>query len=724
MWAFYIPALVLFLVAVLFLLRRYASPRVPLLVRLIAAVGWMTSISIIAIVPIDVWTTLNGGNNKSVFIMWAICYWATQLLTWFLIPISQGFSDAGDFTVFGRLVSSLKQNLTYYLSIAVAGLIGIGLLLISGSLHAGDLIPLAMLLSNTYGLVAVMLLLGFGLVHIPRNMLREADPASRLHYAFYKVGRAAEKLEDAVVEMTRVATVVEATSQPMPRRDPLRKYMDIIYREAEEGSPIKPGQALRDERGRVNLDDLTDTDLDYGCDEKSLASLRRRLKKAINTYDGLLAEYVDALKIAMELDIIIKCKTAGDYSLASSTESAAPVTGFTKTWRMYSCTAKPWVTRALACTLGVVSFLVVWSEATIASGTNPDLSPFSHMVNEGAHGEAMTQLVTSLPLAYMATCCYYSLFKLGMFSFYHVVPGATNAHSLLMNAAQVTRFAAPLAYNYLHVIRMHEYLGPDRATVFAQEMGTAMRDVPVFGTNFNTWFPLVVVVYCTLLFLNVWDSLARLCIPKRYRFDEDAGNDENTERGRLLLRQEEEALARGLPMGSGLGLWGDQEAGLLTDAARARNLTARGLDSSIGGGQHGQSAGFRTTEMSQAMETGPPRASQAWPPWTTRGSAAGSLAASTSKGSLSNMAPPATMPSASPPLNRSLLRNKYAGSADSTASDGGGASSLDEMFARLHGAGEGGRIDDEPAGAHASVLGGAPDSSLGDSRRGWKRSWK
>ena len=27
---------------------------------------------------------------------------------------------------------------------------------------------------------------------------------------------------------------------------------------------------------------------------------------------------------------------------------------------------------------------------------------------------------------------------------------------------QVTRFAAPLAYNYLHVIRMQEYLGSDR----------------------------------------------------------------------------------------------------------------------------------------------------------------------------------------------------------------------------------------------------------------------
>lgn len=50
-----------------------------------------------------------------------------------------------------RFGSSLKQNLTYYLSIAVAGLIGIGLLLISGRLRASDLLPLAMLLSNTYG---------------------------------------------------------------------------------------------------------------------------------------------------------------------------------------------------------------------------------------------------------------------------------------------------------------------------------------------------------------------------------------------------------------------------------------------------------------------------------------------------------------------------------------------------------------------------------------------
>ena len=46
-----------------------------------------------------------------------------------------------------------------------------------------------------------------------------------------RVGRAAEKLQAAAREMAHVATVVEATSQPMARRDPLRARMDIIYKE-------------------------------------------------------------------------------------------------------------------------------------------------------------------------------------------------------------------------------------------------------------------------------------------------------------------------------------------------------------------------------------------------------------------------------------------------------------------------------------------------------------
>ena len=49
-----------------------------------------------------------------------------------------------------------------------------------------------------------------------------------------RIGQAAEKLEDAALEVQRVATVVEATSKTMSTRDPLRRYMDLIYAQVRE----------------------------------------------------------------------------------------------------------------------------------------------------------------------------------------------------------------------------------------------------------------------------------------------------------------------------------------------------------------------------------------------------------------------------------------------------------------------------------------------------------
>lgn len=88
----------------------------------------------------------------------------------------------------------------------------------------------------------------------------------------------------------------------------------------------------------------------------------------------------------------------------------------------YKCHWRPWVLRATAALMAATSAVVVWSEATIGTGLNPDLSPFSLMVRSGVHqDEFLVQLLTALPLGYMCACAYFSLLKLGNFSFYHVV---------------------------------------------------------------------------------------------------------------------------------------------------------------------------------------------------------------------------------------------------------------------------------------------------------------
>jgi hypothetical protein len=57
----------------------------------------------------DVFATLTKrADNLAVDLMWEICYWSTQILTWMVLPFFQVYADAGDFTVGARCMTSLK----------------------------------------------------------------------------------------------------------------------------------------------------------------------------------------------------------------------------------------------------------------------------------------------------------------------------------------------------------------------------------------------------------------------------------------------------------------------------------------------------------------------------------------------------------------------------------------------------------------------------------------
>jgi hypothetical protein len=129
MWAFYIPTMAVVLAATAAVQRKYAAPTVPWPARAIVAVAWVTSASIVALVPIDVVAALMGAGGRStaaVATLWTAAYWTTQALTWGVIPIAAGMADAGDFTLAGRLRTSLRDSALYYGALATAALAGLG----------------------------------------------------------------------------------------------------------------------------------------------------------------------------------------------------------------------------------------------------------------------------------------------------------------------------------------------------------------------------------------------------------------------------------------------------------------------------------------------------------------------------------------------------------------------------------------------------------------------
>lgn len=56
----------------------------------------------------------------------------------------------------------------------------------SGKLNMSTLPSLAIQLNNTFGLFCVLTLLGYGLVAIPRRLLKQSDPTRELRHHLYR----------------------------------------------------------------------------------------------------------------------------------------------------------------------------------------------------------------------------------------------------------------------------------------------------------------------------------------------------------------------------------------------------------------------------------------------------------------------------------------------------------------------------------------------------------
>ncbi|KAK3020151.1 hypothetical protein RJ639_005284 [Escallonia herrerae] len=219
-----------------------------------------------------------------------------QIQLWLIVPLIQGFEDAGDFTVKERLRTSIHVNLVFYLILGSIGLLGLVLLIIMRKDWSGSILGLAMACSNTFGLVTGAFLLGFGLSEIPKNVWRRADWTTRQKVLSHKIAKMAVKLDDAhqelsnaivasfsclqsehIVFLTEVKLVTQATSKQMSKRDPLRPYMDVIDNMLVQ--MFREDPSFKPQGGR-----LGENDMDYDTDEKSMATLRCHLRGAREEY--------------------------------------------------------------------------------------------------------------------------------------------------------------------------------------------------------------------------------------------------------------------------------------------------------------------------------------------------------------------------------------------------------------------------------------------------------
>ncbi|KAL0431889.1 UNVERIFIED_CONTAM: LMBR1 domain-containing protein 2B [Sesamum radiatum] len=377
----------------------------------------------------------------------------------------------------------------------------------------------AMACSNTFGLVTGAFLLGFGLSEIPKSIWRNADWTTRHKFLSHKIAKIALKLDDAHKELSNAIVVAQATSKQMSKRDPLRPYMDVI-----DNMLVQMRRSfLQATRGS-----LGENDMDYDTDEKSMATLRRHLRRAREEYYRCKSEYLTYVTEALELEDTIR-----NYERRTMTG-----------WKFVS-SFRPERTGTLGPFLDMAAAILLAEATLLTSGV--DLSLFSILVKSVGHEEVLVQVFAFVPLMFMCICTYYSLFKVGRLMFYSFTPGQTSAVSLLMICSMVARYAPPISYNFLNLIS----LGGGKETVFEKRMGKIDDAVPFFGNEFNKIYPLIMVVYTILVACNFFDRIISFFGNwKIFRLQKEADDVDGFDpSGLLILQRERTWLEQGRKVG-------------------------------------------------------------------------------------------------------------------------------------------------------------------------------
>ncbi|KAK1883772.1 Polypeptide N-acetylgalactosaminyltransferase 11 [Dissostichus eleginoides] len=165
-------------------------------------------------------------------VFWRVVYWTSQCLTWWTALIENAIYYGTYLLIFGSLLIYVAVHPEWHLSWYELQSIGITA-------------------ANTWGLFLLVLLLGYGLVEIPRSYWNSSRHGHLLIKTYFKASKLMTEKADAEENLEDIMEEVRKVSESIKYNHPLRKYIDTVLRKCPLDYQEKMGR---------NMDDYEDFD--------------------------------------------------------------------------------------------------------------------------------------------------------------------------------------------------------------------------------------------------------------------------------------------------------------------------------------------------------------------------------------------------------------------------------------------------------------------------------
>eukprot|EP00794_Sanderia_malayensis_P008068 gene8068-8931_t len=462
--------------------------------------------------------------------MWRIVYWSSQLLSWIILPMMQSYEYAGEFTVAGKIKTALYENAIWYGSY----LLIFGALLIyvavtpNLQLDGEHLRIIGMTASNTWSLLLLVLLLGYGLVELPRNAWNMSVPDRKLSHVLFKISKLSTEKEEVEEQLSDLLENVRKASEEIRYNSPLRKFLDIIIKKCPEASMDMFSKATDD---YVDYEDTQVGTSNTIYSEKTLVAMHRKVIVITQRAHRTNVQWSALVHQAFQLEDVEKNRENKDRMFKSSFTDHQPrgsVTAMTLKW-YWKLLLQPLLYKLLAFILLCFTIILVWSEMTFFS-IDPKLSIFALLIS-AAKKEYLyfnIELICFFTVSYMCACTYYTVFKMRIFNFYYFAPKhQTDANSLLFSGLLLCRLTYALCLNFLAMIHLDGHvtnINTMEQTSFTAFMGH-MDVLGFVSKGLNVYYPMIVLLICFCTYFNIGSRILHCFGVQQFLIDEDLSMD-------------------------------------------------------------------------------------------------------------------------------------------------------------------------------------------------------
>ena len=350
---------------------------------------------------------------------------------------------------------------------------------------------------NAYGLILIILFLGYGIVAVPKKYFGMKSFSFRKKFVYCKVARKEDIYQDKKYNLEELAITALSLYERI-ENPKLKSYANQIIKKWPE--------TFMQRAKSVYSPDYSNEI--YKSNLKSLVKLNKNMKKGIENYERSHWSLNESLREAVWLEDIentdpscFNSKVGGKFMKYKYYRY------FIWYWEKY---LKPVVSFLLFILWTLFSILIISGEVSIYLFESKKSMIRDLFVNN-LNNFFLTLITIMIPLGYIWFWTFYGIFHVRLFGLNQLHPNHhTDSFSLNFSATVLTRLAPPLWYNFILLAKLD-------GTTFEMFMGE-MKWIPVLGVRFQQLFPILLIILAALNICDVWDKILKLIGLESYSF--------------------------------------------------------------------------------------------------------------------------------------------------------------------------------------------------------------